>query len=1428
MKRPAKTRPMRIAAVAALASIYVALWAPNGAAGVGASNQIRNIRVNERGNKTVVTVSGSKRPNFTAFKLSSPRRLVIDVADSQVRGAPSVIDSSTNLISGVAVSEYSAKGSPVSRVMINFKEDAAFRVRAKGNKLVVTLSGSPLPATPAAAPQPNQPQTEQVKEKLEQAEEQVAKAHQQRDEAYTRLRTMHRQHAEVKKQLDEAEKERTEAKTQLGDAKKNLGEVQKEWNRVQRQQAWTKKRLAEVEKQYRDIQQRLTKVQQQRNRATDKLSAVEQQLVQAKQQRSKAAKQHKNAQTERGVAHQRQKEAQAKFEAAQAQLTAARQEAKRLKTEAEKRRVEALAAQAAAKDALDRLATAKNELALKGKQNKHLSIEARSAAKKVEKYRLEVTQAQNRAKQERAKRKKLERQLKEQQTELASTTRAARQARTDKSKAEEQIAAYKQQLLIAAGKASKAARATKAAQLKQRQAAKNYRQAKRENQEELLEVLRERERQTVEAKRELSRAQKAREEGEHALAGAMAGLLRATEDANRLAKMQTRLEREYKENLAKIEHRQKEALKLAQAAQQRAEKAASAQVQAEQEMEQIVSQSKRKLARAKERADAQVLAAQAKVRQSEQAKKKAAARLKGLKTELTQAEQALNQAKDQAERADRRAAVLNGELNQAKETIRGQQVKLLAQKRNIEELARAQQALEQASEKQAQKNEELNAAQKTIAQQTRELAVQKKHIEELTKAKIALQTQMTKQEQAQQKAEQEARRAKLIAEKEARRAEQMAEREAQRAKQEAARAKQRVAQQTAPTEQHPRRRTQEELRLDRLARMKGVKRSPQAASKKAPAKVAKKMPMITDIKFHNDGQQQRVIITANQGFEYTKATDDNGKAAVTLTGVGLAPTLERTLDVTDFGGVVGKVSSFQEDGKVRVQVDVEQLATSTVNHQKNTLEWVFTPRRLAKGSQKAVKPQGTKTRLIADDRQDTYTYPVEQTGGYTLTDGSQTRRKKRYTGRHVDLDFKDAHIHNILRLLADVGHVNIITSDDVGGTVTIRMRDVAWDKALDVILQTKRLGMVRDGNLIRVAPLSVLEKERELEIARRKQKMALEPLQTRLIPVSYAQASELRPRAADLLTDRGKLSVDSRTNVIIARDTIGALNQIEALIRNLDTQTPQVLIESRIVEASSTYAREIGIQWGGDFSASAATGNPTGLAFPSTIGLAGGATDTQTPMSGLSTLPTGQPNPNFAVNMPAPSGTGQGGALGITLGSIANNANLSLRLSAMEDTGTLRILSSPKILTLDNREAHIEQGTLIPYSQVSAQGVQTAFKEAKLNLTVTPHVTTDGSVLLAIKVMRDEPDWNNKGARGDPTILKREAQTELLVSDGHTAVIGGIFSRNHGMSFKKVPFFAEIPIIGWLFKKKSTSDRRSEMLIFITPRIVNRAESIGQ
>ena len=196
--------------------------------------------------------------------------------------------------------------------------------------------------------------------------------------------------------------------------------------------------------------------------------------------------------------------------------------------------------------------------------------------------------------------------------------------------------------------------------------------------------------------------------------------------------------------------------------------------------------------------------------------------------------------------------------------------------------------------------------------------------------------------------------------------------------------------------------------------------------------------------------------------------------------------------------------------------------------------------------------------------------------------------------------------------------------------------------------------------------------------------------------------------------------------------------------------------------------------------------------------------------------------------MPAITGTGQGGAIGLTLGSVGGGVNLNVRLSAAEANGVVRIISSPRILTLDNHEAHIAQGTLIPFSQVSAQGVNTAFQEAKLELRVRPHVTSDGSVSMHVEITRDEPDFTRTSTRGDPTILKREAETDLLIPDGNTAVIGGIYTRNTGRNVDQVPFFGDIPVLGVLFQRRRVRDERNELLIFLTPRIVNRAEALPQ
>jgi type IV pilus assembly protein PilQ len=601
----------------------------------------------------------------------------------------------------------------------------------------------------------------------------------------------------------------------------------------------------------------------------------------------------------------------------------------------------------------------------------------------------------------------------------------------------------------------------------------------------------------------------------------------------------------------------------------------------------------------------------------------------------------------------------------------------------------------------------------------------------------------------------------------------------------------------------------------------------------------------------------RVVVDLGSIPAYSLSTSSSGRPRLELRSTALPETLARTLDVSRFQGALKTITASHDEkaGTAILELDRLSDAPGTISVEGGTIVWSFpVPKPVSQQSPiaqmhidgRAVgKDGGPIRRVITVAREpeikdlpriETSIHdedPVVETAGggaagFTSTAGSSMLAQARYNGRRINIDLKDADIHNVLRLLADTGHVNIVTADDVGGTITIRMVNVPWDQVLDVVLQAKGLGMVRQGNLIRVAKLDQLQKERELKLAQQKQEYELTPLETRLIPISYAQADELQQRAKELLSPRGSIAVDERTNVLIARDIGANLNYIEELIRSLDTQTAQVLIEARIVEATSKYQRDVGIQWGGDTTFSAATGNPTGIAFPSSVAVTGGNYDNNTPTAGLSPFTRTVPTPNFAVNLPAAVGTGSGGALGVTLGAIDNTLNLGLRLSALESSGLVRIVSAPKVMVLDNREARINQGTLIPFAQVSALGVQTTFQEAKLQLLVRPHVTADGGVSMHVKLNRDEPDFTQTSPRGDPTILKREAETDLLVMDGHTAVIGGIYTRNTGRNLDQIPFFGDIPIIGVLFQRRRAADARGELLIFITPHIVNRSESLGR
>ena len=597
--------------------------------------------------------------------------------------------------------------------------------------------------------------------------------------------------------------------------------------------------------------------------------------------------------------------------------------------------------------------------------------------------------------------------------------------------------------------------------------------------------------------------------------------------------------------------------------------------------------------------------------------------------------------------------------------------------------------------------------------------------------------------------------------------------------------------------------------------------SSKAKPKPKPKKSAStKGPRIERVYLEQKDGRDRVVISLAGEAEFRVSTRAGAPPRLEVLGAKIGSGAKRRIEAPR-GALIGSVELEQRGDRAVVEVHGSESAAGTAIRSGDHIVWMFSPTSVE------TRPH---SRTIARERDYAAEVDGPEVAGFLSKLPAQVGGKpgRKYSGRRIDLDFKDADIHNILRLLSEVGGVNVVTADNVGGTVTIRMRDVPWDQALDVILQAKALGMVRQGNLLRVAPLAQLEQEREAAIARQKQQQQLAPLETRLIPVSYATAADLQPRVRELLTERGSVSVDTRTNMLIVRDIVGQLDNVEDLVRSLDTQTPQVLIESRIVEASSSYSRDIGIQWGGTAVMSSSTGNPTGLRFPSDLGIAGGVPVDNAPTNGLSPFNGTVNNPNFAVNLPAVTGNGAGGALGLTMGSLSGAVNLNVRLSAAEAAGSVRIISSPRVLTLDNNEASISQGTLIPFSQVSAQGVNTAFQEAKLELNVTPHVTSDGAVAMDVKITRNEPDFGRVGAQGDPTILEREAITQLLVDDGDTAVIGGIYTRNTGRNIDQVPFFGDIPVLGVFFKRRRFREDRNELLIFLTPRIVNRALALPE
>jgi type IV pilus assembly protein PilQ len=427
--------------------------------------------------------------------------------------------------------------------------------------------------------------------------------------------------------------------------------------------------------------------------------------------------------------------------------------------------------------------------------------------------------------------------------------------------------------------------------------------------------------------------------------------------------------------------------------------------------------------------------------------------------------------------------------------------------------------------------------------------------------------------------------------------------------------------------------------------------------------------------------------------------------------------------------------------------------------------------------------------------------------------GTGAPAERQFTGHPISLDLQGADLRAVLRTFAEISGLNIVIDPKVNGTVDVALRDVPWDQALDNILRANGLGYVVNGTIVRIAPLDALEAEQKKIADLAKAQAEAGQISTLTRQLSYAKGEEIVAmlKAANVLSLRGTAYVDARTNTLILTDLSERLQTATQLINTIDMAQPQVEIEARIVQTNKDYARALGVQWGFNGRVDPALGNTTPLAFPNSGNL-GGRTGTIQGQTG-GTITTQVPT---AVNLGVSGATS---AVGLALGSVNGALNLDLALSALERSGNGRLLSTPRVTTQNNIAAEVTQGVQIPYQTISNNTVTIQFKDAALTLRVTPQITAVNTVIMQISVENASPDFA-RALHDIPPINTQRANTQVLVGDGQTTVIGGIYVSNEQTANDKTPGLSRVPLLGWLFKRDSITDSSTELLIFITPRII--------
>ncbi|PCI23290.1 MAG: pilus assembly protein PilQ [Piscirickettsiaceae bacterium] len=519
----------------------------------------------------------------------------------------------------------------------------------------------------------------------------------------------------------------------------------------------------------------------------------------------------------------------------------------------------------------------------------------------------------------------------------------------------------------------------------------------------------------------------------------------------------------------------------------------------------------------------------------------------------------------------------------------------------------------------------------------------------------------------------------------------------------------------------------------------------------------------------------RVLISLNAANAIVDVKEQGGKIIVDIKNAQLPAKFANKLDVLDFATPVKTIDVKRQGDNTRLTVTPVGLYEFLSYQMDGLLTLEFKP-----------LTRQEKATLIAD--------------------------KNRYTGEKLSLNFQSIEVRSVLQLLADFTDMNLVASDSVGGSVTLRLNNVPWDQALEIILKSKGLAKRVTGNVLMVGPIAEIAAQEKLELESKKQVKELSPLVSEFIEISYAKAADIATllQSADntLLSTRGGVTIDDRTNTLLVQETVEKLAEIRKIIQRLDRPVRQVMIESRIVIANDDFTRDLGVRFGlssidrhGDHITLGAGGLP-GNVSP------GGSGPIFTTVGGTTE--------NLLVDLPAAS---PAGAIQFLVGKIGSSL-LQLELSALQTEAKGEVISSPRVITADQSEAIINQGVEIPFQEASSSGATTtSFKEAELRLTVTPQITPDDRINMKLDISKDAPDFSNVQAGGVP-INTQGVQTTVLVNNGDTVILGGIYERSKDSSIRKVPFFGDLPGVGVLFRKTFKQDNSRELLFFITPKIL--------